>query len=74
MYQSHHEPLGEGLAISILCPLMAYADTLSASHEGGAQAHLLWVLINDAKQRMEDAFAVVNATHPGITVEFSHEH
>lgn len=72
MSQSHPEPLGEGLAINILTPLMQYADTLADTYEGGAQARLLWVLINDAKRRMEETFGVVNTQAPGISVEVSH--
>lgn len=66
---SRFEPLGEGLAISILIPLMEYADTLTQNDDRSSQGKLLWVLINDAKQRLEGTFAIVNAVKPDIQVE-----
>lgn len=68
---SRFEPLGEGLAISILTPLMEYADTLAQTHDRAPQSVLLWVLINDAKQRLESIFETVNAVKPDILVELT---
>lgn len=69
---SHQEPLGEGLAVNMLSPLMEYAATLADTRDGGPQAQLLAVLINDVKVRLEETFGVVNSVTPGITVEVHH--